>query len=450
MLCLGRDLRRKGVSSYPWSRIPGELPLADFDVVFLDFTLEGVIDAPNFPTPSQWASPLLMGNMRIVCIGSPMADFLYPQSGVPTPVADGAPVPRPAWSWLPEFPETYERPGTRIVLGRRERFADYFDRVAAYTWVVRQSWQGSPYKKQYIQSLGLDQEKYAIKRYGEGLADAMTSEPVAVRLSFHVHNHKLGTPVFDNNASVYWLPAPKDPDDPEVWTALMQVFDIATTTPKPDWITAYQTPSEANARGVLSKRHEELVAIEKAYSEAKAATEHESRYGALLYAQGDELEAVVRDALQVLGVDVDPDDGGSNQDVYITLPSGTRGAVEVKGVKGFLSKHALRQAHDWKSDGVEREPEKRWKAIVIGNTHRGIAPAERPDPYDSTNQVRYAERENICVIPTLLVFVAIQQLQLDEFDPKDFWSRVEATAGILRWPDPSTGASLGGDDEVRA
>lgn len=242
----------------------------------------------------------------------------------------------------------------------------------------------------------------------------------------------------DSTASAYasfdWLPAPNS-EDPSVWSDLLADLGIVTETPPPTWMSYFETPREAASRQRVQECERQL---EKAKTQADLAIqEHseEARFGRLLYADGTELEDIVREVIVILGAKLDEPSDGKREDAFATLPNGTRAAMEFKGKQANVKLDDLRQLLQWYFELMKKDEEwgvvaTDYKKIFITNAYKNRAPAEREAPYVGDACERFIRDQAICILTTKQLYDQVCKLQADAFDALKFWTIVVASVGV--------------------
>jgi hypothetical protein len=135
-LVLGSDGHGRGVRSHLWDKLPGDVNVADFDVVVLNFAaFEDEKLAEGFPTdrlPSVESMTRLVfsPNAEIIAIGDPSTRI--GSRGDRTPLFD--PQVRADY-WLPFYLSVEEDSGTQYTVDAQE-WAAYFTHLSSWRWIV--------------------------------------------------------------------------------------------------------------------------------------------------------------------------------------------------------------------------------------------------------------------------------------------------------------------------
>ena len=157
----------------------------------------------------------------------------------------------------------------------------------------------------------------------------------------------------------------------------------------------------------------------------------------LLYSDGPELEDAVVQAFRALGFSDIKQMGNADEEDAAFAMDGTsyaRGVIEAKGsVKGTQLQHIL-QCNMWAAKRAEAEGRPS-KGIFIPNQHR-----HKPYPQSSKirskiepNQLEEAKRNNVCIIPSCVLFEAVSRVLGggEAPDRARIAARIAATTGVL-------------------
>jgi hypothetical protein len=236
---------------------------------------------------------------------------------------------------------------------------------------------------------------------------------------------------WEASGDVFWLPAPSQLTPHDAITLLLRSLGIAQISEAPAWTSGFGLPNEITARqDLISAR----AAVERARQDeviARGALTTEARFSQLLYATGAQLEAIVIEALSVLGGAVesptaDKEDGG------VVDPRGRNALLEIKGLKGAVGVENVRQLQGWALDAISEGWE--GKTVLIANTHRAMAPGERPEAIADSAK-KFAERTGAAILTTPQIYEALRQQQIGDYDSGRFWDAVFETDGLVDLPE---------------
>lgn len=236
------------------------------------------------------------------------------------------------------------------------------------------------------------------------------------------------------------LPPPTEP----AHEAIGKILSVYGKTPlraelPPAW--AEQVPlGPAEAREAQMARLEDDKAkiqgeIDKLASENDKILAHRR----LLYSRGSDLEDAVVQALRALGFDdAEPRGGADMEDAAFGMGSGapySRGVIEVKGANRGTQMRDIDQCNRWAKRRDGGDDDRPPKGIFVPNQHRlqpypgSLKARIRMEP----NQVEQAETNDICIIPSCVLFEAVRRVLGGEApDRAKIAGKIAATRGVLK------------------
>lgn len=398
VLVLGSDGYGRGVAAHRWDRLPGGLNVADYEMVVLDFAsaVDQEVKVP-LPDVAQFVR-LSFSRGTIFAIGDPDTMMTGQQDA--------------RW-WFPLEIDVTRESGDVVEPERGWEF--WFESNVGFAWGLPPS-QSVPYAWNRGQpSTSVNLVPIASTRY---------HLPVAVEISLRV-----GTEV---SGVSYWLPLPTELSPYDAVSLLLReklgLNQIATI---PTWMAGYRLPAEVAADDALREAKEAVETARAAEEEARRHLDHENRFRALLYATGQELEAVVHDALRTLGATIEPP-SSDKDDGRLVDPTGRNGMLEIKGVKGSVGVEHVRQLQGWALDAETTGWE--GKTILVGNALRDVPPSERAETV-ADNAAKFAARHGTVIVTTGQIFEALRRLQHGEGgSTSEFWDALFCTNGVSDLP----------------
>jgi hypothetical protein len=215
------------------------------------------------------------------------------------------------------------------------------------------------------------------------------------------------------------------------------VFGVIYDTPSPEWLADIAPPQKVVAIDAEFARVSQQLAAMQATAlglqQQRAAANAPLR---LLYAQGEDLEMAVRNALAFLGAEVEPPSTPGKEDGWIRVTVGGRveeAVLEIKSTrKNTFDEGGVRQLLDWRTRGIA-DRQVRYKPLFIGNPAADRPPHTRQPPF-STSWLRAAELGEIAAILTEDLYRAVLLHERGELNSDEFWSAIFTTNGEV---DPS-------------
>lgn len=209
------------------------------------------------------------------------------------------------------------------------------------------------------------------------------------------------------------------------WGSLIDALlaDAIERAPAPEWADQYSTVVEAEARVALEDMQAQLAAAERNVSTAVGALAAAEMFKPLLYATGDELEAAVKGAFELLGgksLDVP-----ANEEDLLMDFDGWQGVFEVKGVVKSASQENARQLEQWATKHENAKP------ILVVNAFRETSPVSRPKESFPAQMVPYSSGREHALMTTVQLYVALDQIQSGVLSASEFLSGLNMTVGVL-------------------
>lgn len=422
------------MTSFAWHELPEGLNVADFDAVILDLRrlAEEEVHVPRHLPPAQDFARLVMRSRSVViAVGDPNSRFTTryeDERGNQHEFHIAA-----TW-WLPCDLPTVAANGEVIAI-LDEDVAFWFGEMKQYRWhftgrpavdLARSAkWQAVV---SHATGLSVGWEPLAETRYGEALAVQLN---VSVARGIR---DRVNLPA-EAGSPIVWLP-PHEAVVGETGLALllMNLLEVGIESKAPTWASDYQLPDDLAAADVVAQRGADLQAALEALRTAQGEAAEAAKFRKLLYEQGEEvLEPIAREALTLLGAEVEEPARRGIEDGRFRLPDGRQGMLEIKGRKGQLTLGDVRQLNGWMADALAAE-EWSGKGVILANTQLDRPPHERND-FIASNALKFARNLGICVVPTPQLFQALHDLQAGRLDQTSFWDAVFGTAGVTSLPE---------------
>lgn len=453
VLVLGSRPSMRVVDSFLWDELPVDLNIADYDhVVFdlvplmLDDNMAGRVDENSLPTADHVMHLLKSSDGTLIVVGGRPDLTLYeePDEEPDAELNRGSSQQilydnsYPLSYLFPLLPRFHEERGERI----REvddNIGWYMDQVDSWSWwadqnnidphtecintYLRESGPTAKYLHPHMSSL-------AQTRFGKSVAFSLEylamTEPIS---EIQRHGFDFPTNVLTHFGPIIWLPQATTVTSIEaVDLVLHRMLGVSGIKQAPEWSDRYRLPDEEAAAVYLESLRVEARELEERIETAEKRLSDEQRFKKLLYEQGDDLEEVVWEALEVLGATVHrPTVNTNEEDGRLEDPSGKTAMLEIKGRGSSIKLQDVRQLHDWMENAFHNEG---WegKGIFVANAYLSQAPEQRQQPFPP-NCIRAAERYRICLITSKELFNQVKVTQEGMSDPGQFWESVFDTDG---------------------
>ena len=183
----------------------------------------------------------------------------------------------------------------------------------------------------------------------------------------------------------------------------------------PSWWTSINVEGVSAIQNIINRLNEEKQTIEDSIKLYAQKEQQLTKYVGLLYSQGSQLEEIVKDAFLKLGFDEIGRNRGLNEEDWIINLTSIKGAkfgvIEVKGKDKTASLTDISQCHKWVEDYLRMDPSISTKGIFIINQFRLKNFVESIDQRNHfpPNALTYAQNREICIIPTHVLFNAVNE-----------------------------------------
>ena len=158
----------------------------------------------------------------------------------------------------------------------------------------------------------------------------------------------------------------------------------------------------------------------------------------LLYSNGKPLENIVSEAFKLLGFnEIKRKREDNKEDLVFEFKSNLNyeyGVLEIKGSGSRTSERHLTQCNKWVDEYFDLQ-KKHVKGIFISNQHRlDSYPKSKEDRlHFEPNELEYAERKDICIIPACVLFEAVNNVLIGKTRPReDFEKLFSQSKGLIK------------------
>jgi hypothetical protein len=202
-----------------------------------------------------------------------------------------------------------------------------------------------------------------------------------------------------------------------------------TNLPEPKWVKGLALPEQKTLNDEVLSKHEELIRVQKELAAAEVRLETYKRWYRLLYDDGQSLEEIIKEGLELLGAFV-VKTSREKDDYRLKVRGFVDGVVEIKGTHNMkFSIGALRQLAGW-MDEANASDHIAVKGVFIGNSARNDELSSRGKLFE-TNCEDYANIKDIVIVRSMDIFCLVILKQLDLLKVGVFWEELFACKGIL-------------------
>lgn len=252
--------------------------------------------------------------------------------------------------------------------------------------------------------------------------------------------HTLGSSVSlkSNKGIAIFLPPATKITLSEAINKILEIYGKTTGKETiPNWVASISLPSIKEK----SIKAEELQSQKKKIEDQIKQLEQEKQvilnHKRLLYSKDTPLEDAVYNALKLLGFDEIKKVRNKNDEDWVfefkTLDDYKYGIIEVKGADARTSQQNLTQCSKWVDEhfGIDKKIS---KGIFIPNQHRLVEypKSKKERLHFETNELGYAKMKSICIIPSCVLFEAVNNaLQGKVRSRKELEKLIAETNGLL-------------------
>lgn len=237
-----------------------------------------------------------------------------------------------------------------------------------------------------------------------------------------------------SNGSVIFLP-PLETSEKSL-NKIFEILGIHQQTPTPLWASDIKISGTSDIMKKLQKIDTEIKDKQQEKNKLNSYLEKLNNFRKLVYETDDELENIVQNALELLGLSkVQKGKPGKDDLLFNFSKNKTYSlcSVEVKGIGGSLKLRDLRQSNNWVEDQLEYNKIIA-KGLVICNTFRNVelkkSLKERNEI--SAENLQYAQNREICILPShVLLDLCNHIFDGSKPDVKKIEDAIANTNGIL-------------------
>ena len=346
-----------------------------------------------------------LGGGTVVVITRPHFSFHPP---ILLPIGMQSPYMYSNYHIFPVILTTVEECGTRIKVSNKNTFKEYVKGIESFSFYIK-SYDPIIDPKLFggDRSVGLaplvSQEIMDYSNHDLGLTLVLT------RLDDNSH----GT--CPNTGRLIFLPPPTEP----INDAIGKILSVYGKKPAhaeapPAWAEDLTIRPADKLEVRITKLKADMDEMQDRIDELERQKGEIIAHCRLLYSKGPELEDAVVLAFVALGFnDIQRVGGADREDAVFEMKGGhySRGAIEIKGAgKGTQLQHIL-QCNRWTDQWAETDG-RPTKGIFVPNQHR-----LEPYPQSLKDRIKFepnhiveAERKDICIIPSCVLFEAVRQV----------------------------------------
>lgn len=245
------------------------------------------------------------------------------------------------------------------------------------------------------------------------------------------------TPFKENQSGIMYV-LPTLDDSEKSMKVILEFIGIYGKTSPPEWTDDIKISGIEKIMKEIDVKKDEMKKIQVRLLQLSVEKDNLEKYKRLLYASDKELEQIVKESLQFIGLKnvrdgkaPEKEDGLFDfQYVHVDVC-----VIEVKGVKNNVELDDFRQLDNWVWD--YKNDNKKSKGLLISNTYRMedvSSSATKRMNYDDFQE--YYRQHEICVLPTLTIFELINhKLKGNEINVKKIESVISSTNGVLKIDD---------------
>lgn len=234
------------------------------------------------------------------------------------------------------------------------------------------------------------------------------------------------------NGIIIFLPPPKyNVDNPKLLGVLIglakKFFGSNEITQPPDWVSSFTLNGEESINAKIHELTRNINVLTETKQSAEKELESITKFKALLYEQGPQLEAIVIEAFNVLGFQAQNRKLQDLEHDVVFESSEGRGIAEVEGKDNDLINiqkfDQLNRAVDEDFELTGNYPQ----GVLIGNHYRLTEPSLRKEPFSEKVHI-VAKKKTFGLLTTIELYHAVQRVLQN---PNDEVYKSECRSKIL-------------------
>lgn len=220
---------------------------------------------------------------------------------------------------------------------------------------------------------------------------------------------------------------------------ILEIIGVQKQTAPPSWINKIKIPTTTELETQIQALQNEIQRKQSQINELSEKLQDKNKLKKLVYATDKELELIVKQALELLGLRNIREGENGKDDLLFDFPRGSDHklcSIEVKGIEGNLKLKDLRQLGNWVDDHLDAKIKA--KGLIISNTYRlnDIEKSKKERSEIESDNLEYAVRRGFCILPThVLLDLCMWVLDGNNINIKKIEDSIMKTNGIIRLDD---------------
>lgn len=222
------------------------------------------------------------------------------------------------------------------------------------------------------------------------------------------------------HGALFVLPPSGNGPEMEDYFIVKHFFGIATAIEEPHWVSRLKIPGQTKLENQLNDKKERIEALKNEVKVEEGQLVQLKRWYQLLYDDGDTLEAIVKEGLELLGAKVTKP-SREKADYFIDVPDHPKGVMEVKGThKPKFGIGALGQLSRWMDEAILKE-QAMVKGIFVGNAGRKEEPQNRKLLFENNGE-EFADLKGVVILRAMDLFCLVVLKNLNLLNTVEFWN----------------------------
>jgi len=437
------------IDCFEWREIQKIKNIKDYDVLILDLLK---LDTEEVRKRIKWkhfisilnfeiTRDIVLNNGMIIVIGDPrfiIIDETVRKGGGSKQIIASNIVNFLDWSGLVFYWDN--KPGTTIITSsvyKHKKFLEYLKYLKDWKYSlsgvkinkeITEPFFNIEYLEKENAEISVRKDNLCQTRYNCGLACEIRYQIIKTTNSYH--NTKQVTNIY---GPMIFLPKINLNEDETLLLIFEDICGIEMELPEPKWLEQYTAPGQAKIDTKIKEIETKTEKLLNQLEVEKSKRENVRRCLKLLYEIKRPLEPVVREMLEVLGVEVEKPKENNKEDGWIKVNIEGRiyeGVLEIKSTKSEqFGEEGIKQLLDWINRGI-RLRKKKYKGIFIGNNAINIPPDKRPNAF-SDNWIKSAELSEICALKSEELYFIYLLNSKNKINLNLFWEELFNTNGIF-------------------